>query len=67
MNSTGMDPYARRFMWDVLSTSMFGRAAILTTHSMEEAEALANRIAIMVNGRLKCVGSPVYLKGKFGR
>merc|ERR1711959_691048 len=64
--STGMDPEARRFMWDVISNTMSGRAVILTTHSMEEAEALSHRIGIMVGGRLRCLGTNQHLKNKFG-
>lgn len=58
--STGMDPAARRFMWSVISrisTKRKSSSIILTTHSMEEAEALSTRIAIQVDGLLKCIGS----------
>ena len=58
--STGMDPEARRFMWSVIariSTIKKKSAVILTTHSMEEAEALSSRLAIMVNGVFQCLGS----------
>uniref|UniRef100_A0A3Q1K4G3 ABC transporter domain-containing protein n=1 Tax=Anabas testudineus TaxID=64144 RepID=A0A3Q1K4G3_ANATE len=54
--TTGMDPKARRFLWDF----------ILTSHSMEECEALCTRMAIMVNGRFKCLGSIQHLKSRFG-
>jgi len=64
--STGMDPEARRFMWNVIASTMHGRSVILTTHSMEEAEALSNRIGIMVGGRLRCLGSGQHLKNKYG-
>jgi ABC-type multidrug transport system ATPase subunit len=67
--STGMDPVARRFMWGVISrmSTVDGRCSvILTTHSMEEAEALCTRIGVMVNGRLKCLGSAQHLKTRFG-
>ena len=53
-------------MWDFLCETMPGRASILTTHSMEEAEALCDRIAIMVDGNLRCLGSASHLKAKFG-
>eukprot|EP00484_Ammonia_sp_Unknown_P001929 CAMPEP_0197024090 /NCGR_PEP_ID=MMETSP1384-20130603/4736_1 /TAXON_ID=29189 /ORGANISM="Ammonia sp." /LENGTH=75 /DNA_ID=CAMNT_0042452427 /DNA_START=10 /DNA_END=233 /DNA_ORIENTATION=+ len=46
---------------------MAGRAVILTTHSMEECEALCHRVGIMVNGQLSCIGSPQHLKSKFGK
>ena len=67
--STGMDPVARRFMWDVIAqlSTREGRCSImLTTHSMEEAEALCTRIGIMVNGGLQCLGSAQHLKNRFG-
>ena len=43
-----------------------GRSVVLTTHSMEEADALCHRIGIMAAGQLRCLGSPVHLKNKFG-
>uniref|UniRef100_A0A8C5R778 ATP binding cassette subfamily A member 3 n=1 Tax=Leptobrachium leishanense TaxID=445787 RepID=A0A8C5R778_9ANUR len=65
--STGMDPVARRLLWDAVTrTRESGKAVIITSHSMEECEALCTRLAIMVNGQLKCLGSPQHLKGKFG-
>ena len=63
--STGMDPEARRFMWDVISASTRGRTIVLTSHSMEECEALCNRIGIMVGGQFKCLGSLQHLKNRF--
>ncbi|XP_050384664.1 ABC transporter A family member 1 isoform X2 [Argentina anserina] len=67
--STGMDPIAKRFMWEVisrLSTRRGKTAVILTTHSMNEAQALCTRIGIMVGGQLMCIGSPQHLKTRFG-
>lgn len=67
--STGMDPIAKRFMWEVisrLSTRQGKTAVILTTHSMNEAQALCTRMGIMVGGRLRCIGSPQHLKNRFG-
>ncbi|XP_068308937.1 ABC transporter A family member 1-like [Pyrus communis] len=67
--STGMDPIAKRFMWEVisrLSTRRGKTAVILTTHSMNEAQALCTRMGIMVGGRLRCIGSPQHLKTRFG-
>ena len=55
--STGMDPASRRFMWSIIAESMQSRAVVLTTHSMEEADALCTRIGIMVNGKLECLES----------
>ena len=68
--STGMDPVARRFMWTVISrvsTLRKKSSVVLTTHSMEEAEALATKIGIMVNGEFKCLGSIQHIKSKFGK
>ena len=66
--TTGMDPVARRLLWDTLSTvrEMGRQSIILTSHSMEECEALCTRMAIMVNGKFKCLGSSQRLKTKFG-
>ncbi|KAM8986811.1 phospholipid-transporting ATPase ABCA7 isoform 2-T2 [Ara ararauna] len=65
--TTGMDPRARRFLWDrILSVIREGRSVVLTSHSMEECEALCTRMAIMVNGRFRCLGSVQHLKSRFG-
>ncbi|KAF4317459.1 hypothetical protein JM18_007589 [Phytophthora kernoviae] len=67
--STGMDPVSRRFMWDVIadiSTRGKNSTIVLTTHSMEESEALCSRVGIMVGGRLRCLGSVQHLKSRFG-
>ncbi|KAL3669965.1 hypothetical protein V7S43_005338 [Phytophthora oleae] len=67
--STGMDPVSRRFMWDVISEiSTYNKEStvVLTTHSMEECEALCTRVGIMVGGELKCLGSVQHLKNRFG-
>ncbi|KAG7399525.1 hypothetical protein PHYBOEH_008650 [Phytophthora boehmeriae] len=67
--STGMDPVSRRFMWNVIaaiSTQRKESTIILTTHSMEECEALCTRVGIMVGGRLRCLGSVQHLKNRFG-
>lgn len=64
--TTGVDPESRRFMWQLISTNMQGRSVILTTHSMDECEALCSRIGIMVNGRLVCLGSASHLKAVHG-
>jgi ATP-binding cassette, subfamily A (ABC1), member 3 len=73
--STGMDPVARRDLWAVISEMVTGgnipdeerTSVILTTHSMEECEALCPRIGIMANGRLSCLGSAQHLKTRFGQ
>ncbi|KAF3836109.1 hypothetical protein F7725_028667 [Dissostichus mawsoni] len=63
--TTGMDPLSRRFLWNsIMSVIQDGRAVVLTSHSMEECEALCTRLAIMVNGSFKCLGTIQHLKYK---
>ncbi|XP_029283093.1 phospholipid-transporting ATPase ABCA1b isoform X2 [Cottoperca gobio] len=65
--TTGMDPKARRALWNCIhSIIKEGRSIVLTSHSMEECEALCTRMAIMVNGRFRCLGSVQHLKNRFG-
>ena len=64
--TAGMDPYARRFTWDILRKYKHNRTIILTTHLMDEADYLGDRIAIMSSGQLQCCGSSLYLKNKYG-
>ena len=67
--STGMDPEARRFMWSVIhkiSTKGKKASVIMTTHSMDEAETLCKRMAIMVNGEFVCLGKAGQIKEKYG-
>lgn len=65
--TTGMDPVTRRLVWNnVLQTVKDQRSVLLTSHSMEECDVLCSRLAIMVNGRIRCLGSPQLLKYKFG-
>lgn len=59
--------YDFRFLWDTILASFQGtRGAILTTHSMEEADALCSRVGIMVKGELRCLGSTQHLKNLYG-
>jgi len=67
--STGMDPVARRFMWKVIDDVAERRkrsVVVLTTHSMEEGEALCSKIAIQVAGQLRCFGSVQQVKSRHG-
>eukprot|EP01080_Neovahlkampfia_damariscottae_P001324 gene1324-11407_t len=64
--TTGLDPTSKRHLWDSILKSKQGRCIILTTHSMEEADVLCDRIGIVCRGRLKCVASSQRLKNKFG-
>lgn len=65
--TSGMDPSARRATWDLLQGEKRGRTILLTTHFMDEADLLGDRIAIMAGGELQCCGSPLFLKNKYGR
>ena len=51
--TSGMDPSARRATWDLLSQQKEGRTILLTTHHMDEADLLGDRIAIMANGDMR--------------
>uniref|UniRef100_A0A8D0TR88 ABC transporter domain-containing protein n=1 Tax=Sus scrofa TaxID=9823 RepID=A0A8D0TR88_PIG len=65
--STGMDPVARHRLWDTVTwICKTGKTIIITSHSMEECEVICTRLAIMVQGKFKCLGSPQHLKHKFG-
>lgn len=64
--TTGLDPENRRQLWDILSACKGKRAIILTTHSMEEADVLCNRIGIVSDGILRCIGPQVRLKSIYG-
>ena len=64
--TSGMDPHSRRAIWALLREQRDGRTTILTTHFLDEAEILADRIAIMAEGALRCVGSVLFLKAHFG-
>jgi ATP-binding cassette subfamily A (ABC1) protein 3 len=55
--TAGMDPLARRELWDLLSSLRYGRTILLTTHYMDEADVLGDRIGIMSAGQLQCLGS----------
>jgi len=65
-----VDALNRRFLCDVLADYSIKRckgAVVLTTHSMEEVEALGTRVGILSAGRFKCLGSIQHLKNKFGK
>ncbi|XP_037030388.1 phospholipid-transporting ATPase ABCA1-like [Bradysia coprophila] len=64
--TTGIDPYSKRQLWSaIINARDSGKSVILTSHSMEECEALCTRIAIMAAGEFKCMGSVQHLKNKF--
>ncbi len=61
-----MDLSARRKLWNMLKNYKTGRIIILTTHYMDEADILGDRIGIMTGGQLLCLGSSLFLKNRFG-
>ncbi|ORX91953.1 hypothetical protein K493DRAFT_409054 [Basidiobolus meristosporus CBS 931.73] len=65
--TTGLDPEVKRLIWDIISDAKHGRTIVLTTHSMEEAEVLCNRIGIMAHGTLRCIGPQLRLKEVYGK
>lgn len=64
--TAGVDPYSRRHMWSILQKRKHGKVILLTTHFMDEADILADRKAVVSRGRLRCCGSSLFLKNKFG-
>jgi ATP-binding cassette subfamily A (ABC1) protein 5 len=64
--TAGMDPYSRRKVWLLLQRYKRYSTIIMTTHFMEEAELLGERIAIMSKGKLRCCGTSLELKNEFG-
>lgn len=93
--TSGVDPYSRRSIWDLLLkyragaasfsvpagrkpaplrvvslplvlSGVTGRTVIMSTHHMDEADLLSDRVAIISRGRLRCCGSPLFLKNCFG-
>ncbi|XP_060944020.1 uncharacterized protein abca12 [Limanda limanda] len=65
--SSGMDPRTKRHLWKIISEEVKGKCAVvLTSHSMEECEALCSRLAIMDKGQFRCLGSLQHIKNRFG-
>ncbi|XP_043729287.1 ATP-binding cassette sub-family A member 13 isoform X2 [Cervus elaphus] len=65
--SSGMDPCSKRHLWEaVRKEAEAGCAVVLSSHSMEECEAVCTRLAIMVHGSFRCLGSPQHIKNRFG-
>ena len=65
--TAGMDPVSRRSVWELLQGFKLGRVIVLTTHFMDEADLLGDRIGIMCEGRVISSGSSLFLKHRFGR
>lgn len=64
--TAGMDIGARRALWDMLKSYRSNRIIVLTTHYMDEADVLGDRIGIMADGKLLCLGSSLFLKNRYG-
>jgi len=66
--TAGLDPSTRRYVWNIINETkkMNESALILITQSMEEAEKLCDRLAILVNGRITCIGTPQHIEMKYG-
>lgn len=64
--TTGLDPVSRRKVWELIQKLKKDRVVILTTHSMEEADILSDKIAIIAAGRIRCIGTQLSLKHEYG-
>ncbi|KAF2070005.1 hypothetical protein CYY_008675 [Polysphondylium violaceum] len=63
--TTGVDPANRLYLWRLIKSMKKDRLILLTSHSMEEVDALCDKIAIMSSGKLAAVGTPTHLKSKY--
>ena len=64
--SAGVDPSSRRIIWNAIKEEGKESATVITTHTMEEAEAISDRIGIMVQGSLKCLGTLARIQQEYG-
>jgi ABC-2 type transport system ATP-binding protein len=65
--TTGLDPQSRRSVWDIVTALRArGRTVVLTTHYMDEAERLCDRVAIVDHGKSIALGTPAELIGRLG-
>mmetsp|Transcript_36523 Transcript_36523/g.58895 ORF Transcript_36523/g.58895 Transcript_36523/m.58895 type:complete len:1553 (+) Transcript_36523:88-4746(+) len=67
--STGLDPVSQRFLWNVITSvrKEVEASVILTSHSFVEVDALCDRLAVLVEGKLRCIGTSTYLTHKHGK
>merc|ERR1719152_375298 len=65
--SSGMDAASKRFLWAVIKRRTAACSTMLTTHSMEECEALCGRLGVMVDGAMRCLGPIQSLKSRYGQ
>ena len=63
--STGLDPESRQQLWRAVLAAKPGKSIILTTHALEEAEALCDRVGIMTFGLMRTLGTPTELRMRF--
>lgn len=64
--TTGLDPVNKRFIWAMIQNIKKQKAVVLTTHSMEEADFLSDRIGVIVEGSFRCIGTSIDLKRSYG-
>ncbi|MEE6521262.1 hypothetical protein FKM82_019385, partial [Ascaphus truei] len=64
--TAGLDPCSRHHVWAMLKERKANRVTLFSTQFMDEADILADRKAVISNGRLKCVGTSMFLKRKWG-
>ncbi|XP_061471624.1 cholesterol transporter ABCA5-like isoform X2 [Rhineura floridana] len=64
--TAGMDPCSRQTVWNLLKNGKANRVTVFSTHFMEEADIIADRKAVISQGMLKCLGSSLFLKSKWG-
>lgn len=63
--SSGLDPVKRRHFWSLIKEVTKDKAALITTHLMEEADTLCDEIGIITTGKLRCIGNSIFLKNQF--
>ncbi|KAM7293395.1 retinal-specific phospholipid-transporting ATPase ABCA4 [Ixodes scapularis] len=64
--TSGADPECKGALWECVLRFHEDKTMLVTTHSMEEADTLGDRIAVMAEGRLRCCGSPMFLRATYG-
>lgn len=65
--SSGLDPESRRWVWDIVQCERDRRTILVTTHHMEEADVLGDRVVIIASGKVVCAGSTLFLKNQLGK
>lgn len=65
--SNGVDASSRKFVWNLIDNAVqSGSTVLMSSHCMDECESVCNRVGFLVDGQLRCVGSPMELKDRFG-